>query len=36
MSKIDKEERNMAYTLRYLCKRYSDMPEVMSLLAKAS
>ena len=36
MSMKDKEERNVAYTLRYLCKRYSDMPELKSLLAKAS
>lgn len=35
-TKTDKEERNMAYSLKYLCKRYSDMPEVKSLLAKAS
>ena len=35
-TKTDKEEQNMAYSLKYLRKRYSYMPEVKSLLAKAS
>ena len=34
-SKTDKEERSMAYMLKYLRKRHSDMPEVKALLSKS-